>query len=167
MITWPLMIFRKNTHISGMVKAMIVKLCMLLETKGPRQQTKFDPQNGRGLWSRDHFCNFRNSHISLEWLMLQSSNFVCYQISLVLSIKRNLTQSGRGLWSRDHFQNFRKTPTFQEWLKVGSWNLVVCSQKLIVRCDTQNLTPKVGVAYGHVTTFTISVKPPYFCNGSR
>ena len=86
-----------------MVKAMIVKICMLLETKGPRQQTKFDPQNGRGLWSRDHF------------------------------------------------QNFRKTPTFQEWLNVGSWNLV-CSQKLIVRCDTQNLTPKVGVAYDHVTT---------------
>ena len=26
--------FRKNTHISGMVKAMIVKFCMLLETKG-------------------------------------------------------------------------------------------------------------------------------------
>ena len=23
---------------------MIVKFCMLLETKGPRQQTKFDPQ---------------------------------------------------------------------------------------------------------------------------
>ena len=72
MITWPLMKFRKNTYISGMVKAMIVKICVLLETKGPRQQTKFDPQ-----------------------------------------------------------------------------------------------FPKVGVADGHVTTFTISVKPPYFCNGWR
>ena len=29
------------------------------------------------------------------------------------------------------------------------------------------MTPKVGVAYGHVTTFTISVKPPYHSlNGS-
>ena len=28
-----------------MVKAMIVKFCTLLETKGPRQQTKFDPRN--------------------------------------------------------------------------------------------------------------------------
>ena len=27
--------------------------------------------------------------------------------------------------------------------------------------NKQNLTPKVGVAYGHVTTFTISVKPPF------
>jgi len=31
---------------------------MLLETKGPMQQTKFDPQSGRGLRSRDHFYNF-------------------------------------------------------------------------------------------------------------
>ena len=38
---------------------MIVKFCMLLETKGPRQQTKFDPQSGRGLRSLDHFYNFR------------------------------------------------------------------------------------------------------------
>ena len=55
------------------------------ENNGLRPKTKFDPQNGRGFWSRDHFCNFRNSHISPERLMLQSSNFVCYQISLVLS----------------------------------------------------------------------------------
>ena len=41
-----------------MVKAMIIKICMLSETKGPRQQTKFDPQSGRGLRSRDHFYNF-------------------------------------------------------------------------------------------------------------
>ena len=26
--------------------------------------------------------------------------------------------------------------------------------------------PQFGVVYGHVTTFTISVKPPYFFNGS-
>ena len=39
---------------------------MLLETKGPRQQTKFDPKSGRGLRSRDHFYNhFWNHHISV------------------------------------------------------------------------------------------------------
>ena len=48
-----------------MVKAMIVKFCMLLETKGPRQQTKFDPQSGRGLPSRDHFYNFSETTIFL------------------------------------------------------------------------------------------------------
>jgi len=46
-----------------MVKAMIVKFCMLLETKGPGQQTKFDPQSGRGL--RDHFYNFIETTIFL------------------------------------------------------------------------------------------------------
>jgi len=48
-----------------MVKAMVVKFCMLLETKGPRQQTKFDPQSGRGLRSRDHFYNFSETTIFL------------------------------------------------------------------------------------------------------
>ena len=52
-------------HISGTVKAMIVKFCMLIETKGPRQQTKFDPQSGRGLRSRDHFYNFSETTIFL------------------------------------------------------------------------------------------------------
>ena len=55
----------KKTHISGTVKAMIVKFCMLLETKGPRQQTKFDPESGRGLRSRDHFYNFSETTIFL------------------------------------------------------------------------------------------------------
>ena len=47
------------------VKAMIIKFCMLLETKGPRQQTKFDPQSGRGLRLRDHFYNFNETTIFL------------------------------------------------------------------------------------------------------
>ena len=37
----------------------------------------------------------------------------------------------------------------------GASNLV-CSQKIMVLGQKQNLTPKMGVAYGHVTTFAIS-----------
>ena len=33
---------------------------------------------------------------------------------------------------------------------------MVCSQKIMVLGQKQNLTPKMGVAYGHVTTFAIS-----------
>ena len=79
---------------------MIVKFCMLLETKGPRQQTKFNPQSGRGLRSRDHFYNFSE----------RSSN-------------------------------------------------LICSQKLMGRCDSQNLTPKVGVAYDQVSVHTCRRRP--------
>ena len=40
-----------------------------------------------------------------------------------------------------------------------------CSQKLMGRCDSQNLTPKVGVAYDQVTTNELSEKQPYIRNG--
>ena len=36
------------------------------------QKQKFDPQNGRGLWSRDHFQNFRKTPTFHEWLKVGS-----------------------------------------------------------------------------------------------
>ena len=51
-----------------------------------------------------------------------------------------------------------------EQLTLGASNLV-CSQKIMVLGQKQNLTPKMGVAYGHVTTFAISEIVTYLRNG--
>jgi len=51
-----------------------------------------------------------------------------------------------------------------ERLMLGASNLV-CSQKIMVLGQKQNLTPKMGVAYGHVTTFAISEIVTYLRNG--
>ena len=49
-----------------------------------------------------------------------------------------------------------------ERLTLGASNLV-CSQKIIVLGQKQNLTPKMGVACGHVTTFAISEIVRFCC----
>ena len=51
-----------------------------------------------------------------------------------------------------------------ERLMLGASNLV-CSQKIMVLGQKQNLTPKMGVAYDHVTTFAISEIVTYLRNG--
>ena len=51
-----------------------------------------------------------------------------------------------------------------ERLTLGASNLV-CSQKIMVLGQKQNLTPKMGMAYGHVTTFAISEIVTYLRNG--
>ena len=56
----------ENPHISGTVEGRIIKFCTLSEFKGPGHQTKFDPQSGRGLWSRDHFRNFETTPFRLN-----------------------------------------------------------------------------------------------------
>ena len=48
-------------------------------------------------------------------------------------------------------------------LTLGASNLV-CSQKIMVLGQKQNLTPKMGIGYGHVTTFAISEIITYLRN---
>ena len=57
---------KKTPHFSNgvIILAWGFKFGLQSENNGLRPKTKFDPQNGRGLWSRNHFCNFRKSHIS-------------------------------------------------------------------------------------------------------
>ena len=107
----------------------ITKFCTLLESKRPKQyttdarsfkfglqsennglrpKTKFDPQNGRAY---DHVTTFAISEIvTYLRLMLQSSNFVCCQISLVLSIKWNLTPKWAWLMVTWPLSKFQKNP---------------------------------------------------------
>ena len=95
----------------------------------------FIPQSGRGLRSREDnitkFCTLLESKRPKQYRPTKFDH-----------------KSGRGLWSRDHFWNFWKNPISQERL--------FSSQKIMVLGQKQNLTPKMGVAYGHVTTLAIS-----------
>jgi len=63
-------------NISGMAEATILKFCKVIDRKG--YQTKIWKKWSKGVWcrSRDLLLNFGTPSSSLDWLKIQTSNFV-------------------------------------------------------------------------------------------